>query len=151
MLGIDNYYTCCMKSFLTMVFVASILTLVVLLSFILVGQSSFLIKSRAQVSIVDRNNSFIFMLPPCGRAGSGELPVRVNIVALTAAGLGKGNIACKILVPHEHKVSVRAVQGITDSYGKALFDIRAEQPGVYEAKVVCDDVVINDAQKLCFE
>lgn len=140
-----------MKSFIKLVALASVLTLIVLLSFILLGQTTFLIKSKAQVAIVDRNNSFIFMLPPCGKAGSDELPVRVNVVALTGAGLGKGNIACKIIAPFEYKLSVRAIQSITDTYGKALFDVKAQNPGVYEVKVMCDDTIINDAQKLCFE
>lgn len=140
-----------MKSFAKLVLLASALTLVVLLTLVLAGQTAFLISSKAQVVTVDRTNSFVFLVPACGKAGSDELPVRVNIVALSGAGLGKGNIACKILAPFEYKLSIRAIQGITDSYGKALFDVEAENPGVYEVKVLCDDVVINDKQKLCFE
>lgn len=115
------------------------------------GQRVLVFKSRAQIVTLSRDNSFIFAIPACGKAGVDGQAVRLNIVALTDAGLGKGNIECKIQAPYTLGLSVRAIQAITDTYGKALFDIYSDHQGIYEIKVFCDDTLINDQQKVCFE
>ncbi|KXK09277.1 MAG: hypothetical protein UZ22_OP11002001156 [Microgenomates bacterium OLB23] len=145
------FYTKCMLPHIKLVGLALLLALIFLLSFTVVERSSIIFRSRASTAIVDRNNSFVFVVPACGRAGDNGQPLRLNVVALTSAGLGKENSTCKVLAPFEYKLAIRAVQGITDSYGKALFDIQAEIPGIFEVKVLCDDIVINERQKVCFE
>jgi hypothetical protein len=140
-----------MKSTLLLAVTTLILTLALMLSFTVVQQNSFVFRSRAQVASINRSNSFVFLVPACGKAGPEGVSLRLNVVALTDAGLGKGNVECKVVAPYTYRLSIRAIQGITDSYGKAFFDIEAENPGVYAVQVVCDDIVINEEQKVCFE
>ncbi len=140
-----------MTSFIKLIGLASSVLFLLFISFLVFEQTTVVLRSQANVTSVDKNNSFLFTVPACGKAGSDTQPVRLNFVVLTNSGLGKGNVECKVVAPYDYKLSVRAVQGITDTYGKAFFDIQAENPGIFEVKVMCDDVVLNDRQKLCFE
>ncbi len=140
-----------MSNFIKLIILASSLLILLLISFVLFEQTTIVLRSRANVSSVDKNNSFLFTVPACGKAGTDSQPIRLNFVVLTNSGLGKGNVECRVIAPYEYKLSIRAIQGITDTYGKAFFDIQAADPGIFEVKVVCDDIVLNDRQKLCFE
>ena len=140
-----------MKKLLAVAILSVFLILLISLSFVIVDNRTIIFRSRAQVATLSRQNSFTFVVPACGKAGINGQSTRLNIVALTDTGLGKENIVCKVVTDYTQKLTVKAIQAITDSYGKALFDIAGDSAGIYEVKVFCDDVLVNDRQKLCFE
>jgi len=140
-----------MKEMYKIVGLASGLLLLLLLSFVVYEQARVVFKSNASSIVLNRNDSFVFTVPACGTAGLDGQSVRTSVVALTTNGLGLENASCKIVAPFSSHLSVVSIQSITDSYGKAMFDVSAEQPGIYEVKILCNDEIINDRQKICFQ
>lgn len=148
---IISTYTFDMKFALILSGILSLLLLVIVF-FLLYDRSYIgLLRSRAQTSSISADNSFLFTVPACGKAGIERQGVRMNIVVLTSAGLGKGGEECRVIVPLSGGVIARPIQAITDTYGKAIFDILASDQGIFSVRVECGGVVINENQSVCFE
>ncbi|MFH1827089.1 MAG: hypothetical protein ABH812_01485 [bacterium] len=80
-----------------------------------VGQQSF-----------SQENSYVFVSPLRAKADEKE-KIRTTVFLLNNQGLGVGSTA--ILFTTNPKLNVDIVQGVTDSYGKAVFDISSSIPG----------------------
>ncbi len=100
--------------------------------------------SRASFSI---DNSYIFSTPSQARA-NGQEKIRLTVFILNNQGLGV--MGKKIFVGTDPLLNIEAIQGLTDSYGKAYFDISATKPGEYFLEIKADDTALNQKAHLVF-
>ncbi len=74
------------------------------------------------------DNSYVFVAPLRATANNQE-QIRVTVFVLNNRGLGvPGKKISLSTAPH---LAIQTVQGLTDTYGKAVFDISSDQKGEY--------------------
>ena len=100
--------------------------------------------SQASFSI---DNSYIFSTPSQARA-NGQEKIRLTVFILNNQGLGV--MGKKIFIGTDPSLNIEAIQGLTDGYGKAYFDISASKPGEYFIEIKADDTALNQKAHLVF-
>jgi len=100
--------------------------------------------SQASFSI---DNSYIFSTPSQARA-NGQEKIRLTVFILNNQGLGV--MGKKIFIGSDQALNIEAIQGLTDSYGKAYFDISATKPAEYFLEIKADDTVLKQKAHLVF-
>lgn len=100
--------------------------------------------SRASFSI---DNSYIFSTPSQARA-NGQEKIRLTVFILNSQGLGV--MGKKIFIGTDQSLNIEAIQGLTDSYGKAYFDISSVKPGEYFLEIKADDTALKSKAHLVF-
>jgi len=129
-----------------------LITLVVLLGFVLFfglyevrffsGRAS---VSQASFSI---DNSYIFTTPLTAKAG-GEEKIRLTVILLNNQGLG---VAGKqVFVSPDSALNIQTIQGLSDNFGKAYFDISSDKAGEYYLEIKADDKALNQKAHLSFD
>jgi hypothetical protein len=105
--------------------------------------------SRADVSQASFSidNSYIFSTPSQARA-NGQEKVRLTVFILNNQGLGV--LGKKIFIGTDPALNIEAIQGLTDSYGKAYFDISAVKPGEFFLEIKVDDTALKQKAHLVF-
>lgn len=105
--------------------------------------------SRADVSQASFSvdNSYIFSTPSQARA-NGQEKIRLTVFILNNQGLGV--LGKKIFVGTDSSLNIETIQGLTDNYGKAYFDISATKPGEYFLEIKVDDTALNQKANLIF-
>ena len=105
--------------------------------------------SRADVSQASFSidNSYIFSTPSQARA-NGQEKVRLTVFILNNQGLGV--LGKKIFIGTDPSLNIEAIQGLTDSYGKAYFDISAVKPGEFFLEIKVDDTALKQKAHLVF-
>lgn len=105
--------------------------------------------SRASVSQASFSidNSYIFSTPSQARA-NGQEKIRLTVFILNNQGLGV--MGKKIFIGSDPALNIEAIQGLTDSYGKAYFDISATVPADYFLEIKADDTVLKQKAHLIF-
>ncbi|MFA5770079.1 MAG: Ig-like domain-containing protein [Patescibacteria group bacterium] len=106
-------------------------------------------RSRADVSkaTFSVDNSYIFSTPSQARA-NGQEKIRLTVFVLNNQGLGV--LGKKIYVRSDSSLNIEAVQGLTDSYGKAYFDISTTKAGEYFLEIRIDDTALNQKAHIVF-
>ena len=56
----------------------------------------------------------------------------------------------KIFIGTDPALNIEAIQGLTDSYGKAYFDISATKPAEYFLEIKADDTVLKQKAHIIF-
>jgi len=100
--------------------------------------------SQASFSI---DNSYIFSTPSQARA-NGQEKIRLTVFILNNQGLGV--MGKKIFIGTDPALNIEAIQGLTDSYGKAYFDISATKPAEYFLEIKANDTVLKQKAHLVF-
>ncbi len=96
----------------------------------------FVSRAGVTASSFSIDNSYLFVTPLRASA-NGQDEIRLTIFLLNNQGLGvKGK---KVIITPIYGVIVESVQGLTDSYGKAYFDVTASIPGEYLLDVIADN------------
>ncbi|EKE13795.1 MAG: hypothetical protein ACD_12C00813G0004 [uncultured bacterium] len=106
-------------------------------------------SSRADVSkaTFSVDNSYIFSTPSQARA-NGQEKIRLTVFVLNNQGLGV--LGKKILISSDSSLNIEIVQGLTDNYGKAYFDISATKAAEYFLEIKIDDTALNQKAHLVF-
>ena len=115
-----------------------IIILFFLFSLLIFVVSSFLVSQRTSFfgratsgpadSNISQDNSYMFASPLQATAGNLE-KIRITVFILNGQGLGVQGETVTLI--NDSGISVNAIQSVTDSYGKAIFDINATNPGDY--------------------
>jgi len=93
------------------------------------------------------DNSYVFIAPLRATANNQEL-IRTTVFLLNNQGLGvQGKTVNLSNVAH---LSIKTVQGSTDNYGKAVFDISSDQKGEYFLDVNVGDKRLPQQAHLSF-
>jgi len=100
--------------------------------------------SRASFSV---DNSYIFSTPSQARA-NGQEKIRLTVFILNNQGLGV--LGKKIFIGTDQSLNIEAIQGLTDNYGKAYFDISAVKTGEYFLEIKADDTALKSKAHLVF-
>src|SRR3989344_6695703 len=106
-------------------------------------------SSRADVSqaTFSIDNSYIFSTPSQARA-NGQEKIRLTVFILNNQGLGV--MGKKIFIGTDPALNIEAIQGLTDSFGKAYFDISATKPAEYFLEIKADDTVLKQKAHIIF-
>ncbi len=100
--------------------------------------------SQASFSI---DNSYIFSTPSQARA-NGQEKIRLTVFILNNQGLGV--MGKKIFVDTDKALNIEVIQGLTDSYGKAYFDIASSRQAEYYLEIKVDGTVLDQKAHLVF-
>ena len=93
------------------------------------------------------DNSYIFNTPSQARA-NGQEKIRLTVFILSNQGLGV--LGKKIFVGTDPSLNIETIQGLTDNYGKAYFDISSTKSGEYFLEIKADDAALNQKAHLVF-
>lgn len=106
-------------------------------------------SSRASVSQASFSvdNSYIFSTPSQASA-NGQEKIRLTVFILNNQGLGV--LGKNIFVGTDPALNIETIQGLTDSYGKAYFDISASKAGEYFLEIKADDIALKSKAHLVF-
>ncbi|MFZ6034532.1 MAG: Ig-like domain-containing protein [Patescibacteria group bacterium] len=106
-------------------------------------------NTRASVTITtfSPENSYVFVTPLAARA-NGQEKIRLTVFILNNQGLGV--LGKNVFVSPDSALNIEAIQGLTDGYGKAYFDISASKAGEYYLEVKVDDTALKQKAHLSF-
>ena len=129
-----------------------IILLVVLIGFI-VAFGLYEVKfftSRASVisTSFSVDNSYIFTTPLQVRA-NGQEKIRLTVFILNNQGLGV--TGKKVFVSPDPTLNIETIQGLSDDFGKAYFDISSGKTGEYYVEIKADDTALNQKAHLSFD
>lgn len=136
-----------MKHILFLLFL--VLSALLLFTTIFFFRETKLFISRASVSQTSFSvdNSYVFVTPLRAQANGLE-KIRINVFVLNNQGLGV--LGKQIILGMNPDLTVEAVQGATDQYGKAVFDISSKKTGDYYLEIRVDDIVLPQKAHLSF-
>lgn len=105
--------------------------------------------SRADISQASFSvdNSYIFSTPSQARA-NGQEKIRLTVFILNNQGLGV--LGKKIFIGTDPSLNIEAIQGLTDNYGKAYFDISSSKAGEYFLEIKADDTALKTKAHIVF-
>jgi len=106
-------------------------------------------SSRASVSQASFSidNSYIFSTPSQASA-NGQEKIRLTVFILNNQGLG--GLGKKIFIGTDPSLNIETIQGLTDNYGKAYFDISAVKAGEYFLEIKVDGIALKSKAHLVF-
>ncbi|KKP67345.1 MAG: hypothetical protein UR68_C0006G0006 [Candidatus Roizmanbacteria bacterium GW2011_GWA2_35_19] len=106
-------------------------------------------SSRASVSTssFSVDNSYVFITPLRARA-NGQEKIRLTVFILNNQGIGV--LGKKIFISPNSALNIEAIQGLTDSFGKAYFDITSSATGEFYLEIKADDITLADKAHLSF-
>lgn len=105
---------------------------------------------RAQV-VVDaysKDNSYVFVSPLQASAADGER-IRLTVILLNNQGLGV--VGKMVRLENIGGLEINEVQPVTDTRGKAIFDISSKVPGEYYPSVIADNGQLPQKPKISFK
>jgi hypothetical protein len=106
-------------------------------------------KSRASVSQASFSvdNSYLFVSPLRAKA-NGQEKIRLTIFVLNNQGLGV--LGKEVFLSRDPSLSVDIIQGQTDNFGKAIFDITSQKASEYYLEVSVDGQKLPQKAHLSF-
>ena len=93
------------------------------------------------------DNSYLFVTPLRARANSQE-KIRATIFILNNQGLGV--MGKKVFLAQDSSLTIETIQGLTDGYGKAYFDISSSKAGEFFLEVIVNDTPLKQKTHLSF-
>jgi hypothetical protein len=107
------------------------------------------LKSRASVSQASFSvdNSYLFVSPLRAKA-NGQEKIRITVFVLNNQGLGV--LGKELFLSPNPDLSVDIIQGKTDNFGKAFFDVASTKPGEYYLEVSVDGQKLPQKAHLSF-
>jgi len=125
-----------------------LLTLIFFSLFFVLYQVGFLkIRASASQASFSVDNSYLFISPLRAKA-NGEEKIRLTIFVLNNQGLGV--LGKNVFLSPDYALSIEIIQGQTDSFGKAVFDITSKKPGEYYLEVSIDGKNLPQKARLSF-
>jgi hypothetical protein len=106
-------------------------------------------KSSASVSQASFSvdNSYLFVSPLRAKA-NGQEKIRITVFVLNNQGLGV--LGKELFLSSNPDLSVDIIQGQTDNFGKAVFDVTSTKPGEYYLEVSVDGQKLPQKARLSF-
>jgi hypothetical protein len=106
-----------------------------------VGRASI---SQASFSI---DNSYLFVSPLRAKANNEE-KIRVTVFVLNNQGLGV--VGKKVETATDPNLKIDVVRGLTDEFGKAVFDITSSKAGEYYLSISVENSPLRQKAHLTF-
>ena len=93
------------------------------------------------------DNSYLFVSPLRAKA-NGKEKIRITVFVLNNQGLGV--LGKELFLSSNPDLSVDIIQGQTDNFGKAVFDVTSTKPGEYYLEVSVDGQKLPQKARLSF-
>lgn len=93
------------------------------------------------------DNSYLFVSPLKAKANSQE-KIRVTVFILNSQGLGV--LGKQVSLGSDPSLVFDNIQGLTDQFGKAVFDVSATKGGEYYLQVIVDSSTLKQQAHLSF-
>lgn len=118
-------------------------------AYLVLEEQTYNLRARATISQVSES-SFAVNTPTCASVSSNQ-KLRVYVYCLNTEGLGIRNIDTELKPSTDVTgMLISPVNRITDSYGKATYDISNPQSGTYLLDITCDSTTISTTHSVCF-
>jgi len=126
----------------------AVILLILLLMLSVFANVRLIISSRASSSgIFSIENSYIFASPLVARAGSSD-KIRVTVFVLNNQGLGVPNQ--QVSLNKSPELLIEQQNSLTDSYGRAIFDLSSTTVGEYVIGASIGSSKLNESIKIIF-
>lgn len=93
-------------------------------------------------------NSYLFVSPLQAKANNQE-KIRVTVFVLNNQGLGIQGY--KVTLNNHPALAIETIQGLTDGYGKAVFDVSGSKAGDYYLEVYAEAKQLQQKAHLSFK
>lgn len=93
------------------------------------------------------DNSYLFVSPLKANA-NGREKIRISVFILNNQGLGV--MGKKVELGKSPNLKINIIQGLTDNYGKAIFDVSSEKQGEYYLEVTTEKTILPQKAHLSF-
>lgn len=133
----------------TLLFLSFLLVILLTFSsFFWLYEAKYLVGRASTVqSSFSLDNSYVFISPLRAKA-DGQEKIRLTIFVLSSQGLGvQGKRVIPSTVP---SLSIETIQGLTDEYGKAVFDITSANPGEYYMDILIEGQKLRQQAHLSY-
>lgn len=100
--------------------------------------------SQASFSV---DNSYVFVTPLRAKANAQE-KIRITVFVLNNQGLGV--LGRRIVIGNDPNLIIEGIQPISDSQGKAVFDVASKKPGEYYLEIKIDNQILPQKANLSF-
>ena len=117
-----------MKKILGVIFLLILLLSIVIGLFLLQRRVLFLPKA-AEIGEISYENSYVFASPLTARA-NGKEKIRVTIFILDTEG--RGVEGKPVFLGQDERLEIKPIQPVSDSLGRAIFDVTATAPADYQ-------------------
>jgi len=125
-----------------------VVLLVLLLSLSLFANIRLIFSSRATGSSgFSAENSYIFASPLVARANTSD-KIRVTVFLLNGQGQGVANQ--QVTLNKSPELVISQQNSLTDSYGRAIFDLSTSVVGEYVIEAVVDTTKLSESIKIKF-
>lgn len=126
----------------------AVILLILLLTLSVFANVRLIISSRASSSgPFSIENSYLFASPLVARAGSSD-KVRVTVFVLNNQGLGVPNQ--QVGLNKSPELLIEQQNSLTDSYGRAIFDLSSNTAGEYLVGASIGSTKLNESIKIIF-
>lgn len=125
-----------------------VVLLVLLLLLSIFANVRLIVSGRASSSSTfSAENSYIFASPLIARANNTD-KIRVTVFVLNHQGLGVANQ--QVLLNKSPELLIEQQNSLTDSYGRAIFDLSTTVGGEYVIEAVVDNTKLSESVKIKF-
>lgn len=133
----------------TLYFLILLLILIFVSSFFWLYEAKYFI-GRASISTTtfSIDNSYLFISPLKAKA-NGQEKIRITVFVLNNQGLGV--LGKKVEIDNDKNLKIEITQGLTDNFGKAVFDISSNMGGEYYLEVKVDGKALSQKAHLSFD
>lgn len=133
----------------TLAFLSILLLLLILASsfFWLYEARTYVGRASILKNVVSLENSYVFISPLKAKA-DGQEKIRLTVFVLNDQGLGVAGK--KVTVSQAEGLTIETIQGLTDSFGKAVYDITARKTGEFFLNVFIEGNKLNQQSQLSF-
>jgi len=129
---------------------ALVVLLVLLLAFSLFANIRLIVSSRASSTGMEFSieNSYLFA-SPLEAAANGREKIRVTVFVVNREGRGVPN--SQVLLRKSPELVLEQINSLTDSYGRAVFDLSTTKPGEYLVGATLSGKALGESLKLVFQ
>jgi len=127
-----------------------VVLLILLLMLSLFANVRLIIFSRASSTGVDFSveNSYLFASPLEARA-NGQEKIRITVFVLNREGRGMSNQ--QIILSKSPELVLEQINSLTDTYGRAVFDLSTSKPGEYMVGATLEGKALGESLKIIFK
>lgn len=136
-----------MKKFFFYLFLVSFVLLLFSLFFWLYEAKFFIGRASVTHQSFSVDNSYLFVTPLRAKANNQE-KIRITVFVLNNQGLGV--MGKKVFLGRDPNLNIDEIQALTDSFGKAVFDVASGKAGEYYLEVKVEDKVLPQKAHLSF-
>ncbi|MBI2616694.1 Ig-like domain-containing protein [Candidatus Gottesmanbacteria bacterium] len=135
------------RYYLLSILASSLLFVLVAITISRTRTSLFGQASAPGLSSMSLENSYLFASPLISQA-NGTSIVRVTVFLLNTQGLGMSTKTVKLRI--SGPLTVSQVQPVTDTFGRAFFDLTSTNPGDYTISASVEDVFLSQTVSVVF-